>query len=675
MRPHSLILVLIAATAAAGAQNLPGNSNPNGFAADLLGSFTLFAANDQTAGMELWRLDHATQAVALVCDIRPGPFGSDPRDLTPFLGGYVFSAYERATGVELWRSDGTTVGTELAADLHDTGSSLPRRLTVVGNRLFFAADNGTDGVELWSYDGATATMLADINPFGDSQPRDLVACGGVLLFTADDGIHGREPWRSDGTAAGTSLVKDIDPIGGSGARGFATIGGIAMFAASDGNSGSELWRTDGTTAGTWLVRDIQPGSDGSAPGEFHGQFRVFFAATTIAHGRELWMTDGTTGGTVLVNDVNPGPAGSHPRDLVAASFWDFWFVADDAGTGRELWQCLINGTGLVRKTDLVAGPGSVEPRDLVFTGSPNRLVFTDSSGDPRLWGTDGSAAGASPLTLTSFRLGPIALTANRTAQTPTNVLFVADDGVTGLEPWRTDGTVAGTTLVADIAPLPAPGVQPLLDGHVDTSGTLVSTCIENGHANGLGIVAFGPSPGPPLLLPGLIDGPLLLSSILATFPLLLDITGTACFSFVLPTTIVSGDLLAQGFSAGASLPFEVTDLVAIARTTESTTSLFGGDVKTTGTFNDEDHRYEVSVQLPPLPTTGPHPSGTFVFRHRFGYSADIWLMDLEKHEYSYDGETTSLFFSGTTPLVKNVGLELWFVADTGEETRLWRSYC
>jgi large repetitive protein len=32
------------------------------------------------------------------------------------------------------------------------------------------------------------------------------------------------------------------------------------------------------------------------------------------------------------------------------------------------------------------------------------------------------------------------------------LLFAADDGVQGLEPWVTDGTAAGTRLLADLAP-------------------------------------------------------------------------------------------------------------------------------------------------------------------------------------------------------------------------------
>ena len=68
---RSTFACLLFATAL-GAQNLPGNSNPNGFVADPLGTYALFAANDQSTGMELWRTDFFTGATTRVADIRPG---------------------------------------------------------------------------------------------------------------------------------------------------------------------------------------------------------------------------------------------------------------------------------------------------------------------------------------------------------------------------------------------------------------------------------------------------------------------------------------------------------------------------------------------------------------------------------------------------------------------------
>jgi ELWxxDGT repeat protein len=676
LRWNLVLFTAVATTTAAPGQNLPGNSNPNGFATEFLGVYSLFVANDQAAGMELWRLDHLTGVVTLVRDIAPGAAGSNPKEITPFLSGFVFSAFERNTGVELWRSDGTASGTQQVVDIHPTASARPRDLTVVGTRLFFVADDGVNGAELWSYDGTSTALVRDIFVGGDSDPSDLIASGSSLLFTAYDGVHGRELWRSDGTLAGTQLVKDI-AVGtaGSAPTGFVAMPGMALFTADDGLVGAELWRTDGSTAGTQLVKDIRPGPLGSVAGAKRFHIRTFFAATTAAEGRELWLTDGTTAGTSLVADLRPGPTGSDPSDLIGANLFDVWFVADDGVAGRELWRTFINGTGLVRKTDLVPGPGSVDPRDLVFLGAPDRIVFTDASGSPRLWAVDASPEGASPLG--AFQLGPVGLTKNRSGIGQAPALFAADDATTGMEPWRTDGTSAGTALLANIAPDVAGWSLPSLDGHVDTSGTNVTVCIENGPALGIGVIGFGPSPGPPLFVPGVLDGPLLLASVLLTQVVLLDASGTGCITITLPATPSTADVVAQGFALDSvtGLPLSATDLCAIGVTSLSAVPLFGTTAKSVGVFCDEDHRYEVSVSLPP-PTSGTYPTGKFVFCHDVAvYGGGSQLVPLEDHTRAYGGTATTTFLSGRTPMETINFLELWFYSSDGTKVFLWRSYC
>jgi ELWxxDGT repeat protein len=100
--------------------------------------------------------------------------------------------------------------------------SAPAQLTNVGGTLFFTADDGVNGRELWKSDGTAAgtVPVADIAPGpGSSDPTQLTAMGDVLFFAADDGVNGRELWRSDGTAAGTGLVADLVPgVGTPGSR-------------------------------------------------------------------------------------------------------------------------------------------------------------------------------------------------------------------------------------------------------------------------------------------------------------------------------------------------------------------------------------------------------------------------------------------------------------------------
>jgi ELWxxDGT repeat protein len=242
-----------------------------------------------------------------------------------------------------------------------------------------------------------------------------------LVFFADDGSRGRELWTTDGTAEGTRMLADIWPGGGgvdSGRGGgfggppgsiIALGDGRALFEASDPVHGSELWTTDGTAAGTRLVADLnrsEAGFSGSSPSGFaaSGVGRAIFFAADSTFGLEPWVTDGTAAGTYPLIDL---PQGRNINTTSLASL----------GEGRAVFSV----------SDRVSG---TEP-----------------------WVADGTDAGTHPIA--DIRPGPASSVAGPavfSAFGDGRVLFWADDGVHGLEPWVTDGTAAGTRLVADIWP-------------------------------------------------------------------------------------------------------------------------------------------------------------------------------------------------------------------------------
>jgi len=238
--------------------------------------------------------------------------------------------------------------------------------------------------------------------------------GSTLFLSAEDGVHGRELWKSDGTAAGTVLVKDIRPVGASSPWPLAALGGTLLFGAEDGTHGMELWRSDGTEAGTILVKDINPGTGSSYPGT--GSLMaamggvLYFAADDGVHGFELWKSDGTAAGTVLVKDINPTGHAS-PTSLIALGN-TLLFAANDGVHGVELWKSDGTEVGTVLVKDI--NPG------------------TDYS-NPHFAGV-GATGGAS-------------------------LLFAADDGVHGVELWKSDGTDLGTALVKDVCAGSCPGLQ------------------------------------------------------------------------------------------------------------------------------------------------------------------------------------------------------------------------
>ncbi len=376
---------------------------------------------------------------------------------------FVFLGFEPGTGAELWVTDGTAPGTSL---VQDTGAATPgyglgpQHLAGLldGRVVFGGLTDGTDR-ELWVTDGTAAgtSLLVEINPGAGSDPAGFTRLAdGRLAFAADDGTRGGELWVTDGTQAGTSLLADINPgAGASSPAGFTALGnGRLVFLAQDGSTGAELWSTDGTAAGTQRVADLRPGAAGSQPLELTllADGRAVFSATSTRQDRELWVTDGTTAGTSLVKDILPGILGSEPTGFTALGDGRLVFSAEAL---RQLWVTDGSAAGTSMLADLPVLRSNYQAGG-IFAALGGRLLFRaeDSTGDIELWVTDGSAAGTS-------RLADINPGGSAFGTTYSNgfgrladgrVMFGADDGTHGTELWVTDGTAAGTSLVADIRP-------------------------------------------------------------------------------------------------------------------------------------------------------------------------------------------------------------------------------
>jgi ELWxxDGT repeat protein len=386
---------------------------------------------------QLWQSDGTAAGTSLV---RSG-FGFGPAGLTGGLGRLAFAAGDASTGVEPWTSDGTPAGTQPLADTTPgpTGG-LFGGFTVFGTRALFLASDGTHGIEPWISDltAAGTAMLLDIHAgAGSSAPSSPAASGTGAFFAADDG-SGYELWFTDGTTAGTRLVRDLNPTGASEPGAFTALGALTVFTADDGVHGREPWVTDGTPAGTQLLRDIAAQPLGSDPWSFRtlGK-RTLFLADDGVHGNELWVTDGTTGATTLLLDTVPGPVGG---GYTPFGTWHgkLWFTVH----GSDLWSTDGTPAGTALLLDLAPGL----PNIMWFAGLDDRAVI---GGELRLFVTDGTAAGTGPLPFLSE--GQM-LWATRFGDF---IYFRAVDAAHGTELWRTDGTAAGTALFFDFNPGPA----------------------------------------------------------------------------------------------------------------------------------------------------------------------------------------------------------------------------
>lgn len=416
------------------------------------------------------------QAPVMLKDVFPGTNGSRPENLVVTSGRAWFVADDGVNGREVWTTDGTPANTRLVADIMpnsgrtDPGSH-PQELTVVGDKLFFTAlipgtsaqDYGREliAVDLRTHKVTVIDLAARASLSGVS---DLIAYQGRCFFQASGNLNqsttamtGPELWSSDGTIAGTRVAYEFAPgTQGGHPKSMVIFQGQLYCAAASLGTTVGVWKYDGNVA--TRVTDPTKGPDYINPAYLTpAGNRLFFAAKDKTAGVELYVTDGTAAGTTLLDlypggyNSNPAPAGSSfgsvASQFMVAGGLVYFSVFNTTGTPingsyrNGLWVSdgTLAGTLGFNSASLSIGEGGrcVPLGDKVLFQAVQSKVAT-------LYLTDGTRANT-----VAVAAGSMVHNASIGAR---HVYFTQTDTANGTELWRTDGTSAGTRLVADVEP-------------------------------------------------------------------------------------------------------------------------------------------------------------------------------------------------------------------------------
>lgn len=404
----------------------------------------------------------------------------------------LFAADDGIDGIELWKTDGTAVGTVLVKDI-DPGadssnpantalnfSQNPFAFAVLGGAAYFTADDGTDGVQLWRTDGTTAgtVQVTNLSQANGYTVANVVTANGLLFFTLDDGIQDNLYSITGAPGSTPTLVSTLQALAA-----LQVSGNRVYWAQDTGDSSSGLFTTDGVgpvqqlntnannfalyDAGTALYVSNSTGIDkvvGTTVTNVVSQSQTLFNhydQFTQVGGNLFFVKSGNLFGIAAGSNTVSflGTSSQYLPTHSTALGNKLVFATYQAGN-EGLWISDDTHAGTTKITTHTFG----DIESLATVGST--VFFADGAS---LWKTDGTAAGTvliktfevvNPGGLNDFQPTPLS---NLSAQNGV-LYFDADDGVNGVELWRSDGTVAGTYQVKSINDTTTPGPELLPAG-------------------------------------------------------------------------------------------------------------------------------------------------------------------------------------------------------------------
>lgn len=496
-----------------------GSSDPH-YLTNVNGTL-FFPADDGTGGYDLWKSDGTTSGTVRLTDGDLNPY-----NLTDVNGVLFFASRLTGTSDGLWKSDGTVEGTTLLKTIRIDNRFPVTNLANVNGTLYFtgSGDGSNSNYELWRSDGTiNGTLLVkDIVPGPNgSSPDYLTNVNGGLFFVAYSGAGGNpQLWYLPPTINAPPVI--ISDGGGSTASLSVTEGNFAVtivIAADEDGPGQDLtFRISGGVDADQFAIDDETGEltfvtepDFLNPVDQNGD-NVYEVTVQVSDGHggsvsqtllvsvadeienvapiiisdggglfaSLSVAEGTTAVTTVTATDADVPAQSLTFGISAGADADRFSIDSATGTltfvtapsvespmdqgADNTYQVTVfvsdNHNGFDSQTLFVtvkvvpviipinAAHGARSPRDTV---NVNGILFfraSGSNGGSELWKSDGTVAGTA--LVADIQGGSESSTPYELVNVNGVLFFSANDGTHGHELWKSDGTTAGTVLVKDI---------------------------------------------------------------------------------------------------------------------------------------------------------------------------------------------------------------------------------
>ena len=361
-------------------------------------------------------------------------------------GGAITLRWDQVAGTPVTLSTGASGTATFVAPAGNTDALLTFRLTATDAQ----GRQDTDDVSISVTTPAVALLSAEaIDPTG------YVTSGERAFFLAGGSASpASELWVTDATSAGTRLVRPFQ--GGQGIRDITPFGGGVFFSASEADRKWAMWYSDGSAEGT--VKLDTAASDVVRPMGVHaGRFWYFTFVVGCTYPEiegcdgAFKSSDGTRAGTNLV------------RELPDTTPSDFMPYATAVFQGKLYFYADVKSPNGARSPFLLSSDGSPDSLRTVLAGRLDSLVvfrgllyltWRALNYDAGIYTYDGTAV--SPF----FDVNPVGTVDDASPQqllaAGDQLLFSAflpaDPAAANRQRalWATDGTVAGTRVLAAV---------------------------------------------------------------------------------------------------------------------------------------------------------------------------------------------------------------------------------